>query len=344
MDTPASSSARRPPTVETAKKPLRPPTLHDVYTARRIIAGYLTPTPLLHSPVLSAQLNCDVYLKCEQLNPTGAFKVRGGLTLVSRLSAEEKQRGLITASTGNHGQSIAYAGRTFGVPVIIGTPVGSNPDKVTAMRALGAQVVLQGKDYDEARAWVEATAAAEGYRYVHSGNEPLLIAGVGTVTLEILETLPDVDVIIVPVGGGSGASGACLVAKTINPAIQVIGVQSANAPAAYRSWKARAMVEMPSANTFADGLATRVAFDLPQRILWEHLDDFILVSDEELRQAIIRVLESAHLVVEGAGAASTAAAFRLRERLAGKKVALILSGGNITLGKLRAALVDPTPW
>ncbi len=343
MDTPASGSAHRTPSVETAM-PLLPPTLHDVYAARRIIAGYLTPTPLLHSPVLSAQLNCDVYLKCEQFNPTGAFKVRGGLTLVSRLSAQEKQRGLITASTGNHGQSIAYAARIFGVPAIIGAPVGSNPDKVTAMRALGAQVVLQGKDYDEARAWVEATAAAEGYRYVHSGNEPLLIAGVGTVSLEILEALPDVDVIIVPVGGGSGASGTCLVTKTINPAIQVIGVQSANAPAAYRSWKARAMVEMPSANTFADGLATRVPFELPQRILWEHLHDFILVSDEELRQAIIRVLESAHLVVEGAGAASTAAAFRLRERLAGKKVALILSGGNITLAKLRAALVDPTPW
>lgn len=324
--------------------PLRPPTLHDVYAARTVVARYLHRTPLVPSPVLSRLLGCEVHLKCEQLNPTGAFKVRGGLYLVSRLSPEERRRGLIAASTGNHGQSIAYAGRIFGVPVIIGAPEHNNPDKLNAMRELGAEVVLHGRDYDEAREWVERTAAAEGYRYVHSGNEPLLIAGVGTITLEILEELPDVDAIIVPIGGGSGASGACIVAKTVNPAIQVIGVQSANAPAAYQSWKARRMIAHPTAETFAEGLATRVPFELPQRILWEHLDDFVLVSDEELRQAIVLLLEAAHLVVEGAGAASTAAAFRMRTRLVGKKVALILSGGNITLATLRKALADPTPW
>ncbi len=323
---------------------LTPPTIHDVYTARTVVARYLQRTPLVHAPLLSRRLGCEVYLKCEQLNPTGAFKVRGGLNLVSQLNPDEKRRGLIAASTGNHGQSIAYAGRIFRVPVIIGASVGSNPDKVQAMRDLGAEVVLHGRDFDEAREWVEHTAATEGYRYVHSGNEPLLIAGVGTISLEILEDLPDVDAIIVPVGGGSGASGHCIVAKSINPAIQVIGVQSENAPAAYRSWKERRMIEMPSARTFAEGLATRVPFELPQRILWERLDDFILVSDEELRQAIVLLLEAAHQLVEGAGAASTAAAIRLRERLAGKKVVLILSGGNITLEMLRKALVDPTPW
>ncbi len=324
--------------------PWEPPTLQDVYAARAVIARYLPRTPLVPTPILSRQLGCEVYLKCEQLNPTGAFKVRGGLNLVSRLSPEERQRGLIAASTGNHGQSIAYAGRLFGVPVIIGAPEGSNPDKVQAMRELGAEVVLHGRDYDEAREWVERTAAAKGYRYVHSGNEPLLIAGVGTISLEILEELPAVDAIIVPVGGGSGASGACIVAKTINPAIQVIGVQSANAPAAYQSWKTRSMVETPTAATFAEGLATRVPFELPQRILWERLDDFVLVSDEALRQAIVLLLETAHLVVEGAGAAATAAAVHLRPQLAGKKVALILSGGNITLTMLRKALTDPSPW
>ncbi len=324
--------------------PWEPPTLPDIYAARAVIARYLPRTPLVPTPILSRQLGCEVYLKCEQLNPTGAFKVRGGLNLVSRLSPEERQRGLIAASTGNHGQSIAYAGRLFGVPVIIGAPEGSNPDKVQAMRALGAEVVLHGRDYDEAREWVERTAAAKGYRYVHSGNEPLLIAGVGTISLEILEELPDVDAIIVPVGGGSGASGACIVAKTINPAIQVIGVQSANAPAAYQSWKTRSMVETPTAATFAEGLATRVPFELPQRILWERLDDFVLVSDEALRQAIVLLLETAHLVVEGAGAAATAAAVHLRPQLVGKKVALILSGGNITLTMLRKALTDPSPW
>jgi len=181
------------------------PTVHDVYAARRVIAPHLPRTPLIHAPALDRLLGARVYVKCENTLPTGAFKVRGGINLVSRLSPDERRRGVITASTGNHGQSIAYAARMFGVRAIIGAPRDSNPIKVASMRALGAEVVLEGRDFDEAREWVERTARQEGYRYVHSANEPLLIAGVGTISLEVLEDLPEVDVIIAPIGAGSGA-------------------------------------------------------------------------------------------------------------------------------------------
>ena len=244
---------------------------------------------------------------------------------------------MIAASTGNHGQSVAYAGRLFGVRAVIGVPEGANPGKVAAMRALGAKVLFHGTDFDATREYVEHLAAEEGYRYVHSGDEPHLIAGVATYALEILEDLPDVETIIVPVGGGSGAAGVCTVVKNVSPNVEVIGVQAAAAPAAYKSWKARMLVE-DEMETFAEGLATRSAFSLPQRILWQHLDDFVLVSEEELRQAIVLMLEQTHNLAEGAGAASLAAAVKLKERLAGRKVVIVLSGGNLSLEKLRWAL------
>jgi threonine dehydratase len=316
---------------------LQPPTLQDVLKARQIVSHYLSRTPLHFYPALSDVLGCQAYVKHENHQPVGAFKVRGGVYLTSQLSKEERRRGMIAASTGNHGQSVAYAGRLFGVRAVIGVPEGANPGKVAAMRALGAKVLFHGTDFDTAREHVEHLAADEGYRYVHSGDEPQLIAGVGTYALEILEDLPDVETIIVPVGGGSGAAGVCTVIKNVIPKVEVIGVQAAAAPAAYESWKARTLVE-DEMGTFAEGLATRSAFSLPQRILWQHLDDFVLVSEEELRQAIVLMLEQTHNLAEGAGAASLAAAVRLKERLAGRKVVLVLSGGNLSLEKLRWAL------
>jgi len=313
------------------------PTFQDVLKAKAIIAPHLPRTPLYRYASLCQLLGCQVYVKHENHQPVGAFKVRGGVYLVSQLSEEERRRGVIAASTGNHGQSVAYAGRLFGVRAIIGVPEGANPGKVAAMRALGAEVRFHGADFDAAREYVERLAAEEGYRYIHSGDEPHLIAGVGTYALEILEDLPDVETIIVPVGGGSGAAGVCTVVKTLNPAVEVIAVQAAAAPAAYRSWRAKKLVE-DKMETFAEGLATRTAFALPQRILWEHLDDFVLVSEDELRQAIVLMLEQTHNLAEGAGAASLAAAVRLKARLAGRKVALVLSGGNLSVEKLRWAL------
>jgi threonine dehydratase len=194
-----------------------------------------------------------------------------------------------------------------------------------------------GRDFDEAREECERLAAEQGYRYIHSGDEPLLIAGVGTYTLEMLEVRPHLEVIIVPIGGGSGAAGACITARAINPSIRVIGVQSEAAPAGYRSWRARALVEDRMA-TFAEGLATRTAFELPQRILWEYLDDFVLVSEEEIRRAVVTMIEKTRNLVEGAGAAPLAAALQLRERLAGKRTAIVCSGGNLSLQHLRETL------
>jgi len=316
---------------------LQPPTFQDVLKARQVVRRYLPRTPLHFYPRLSDLLGFETCIKHENYQPVGAFKVRGGVYLASQLSENERRRGMIAASTGNHGQSVAYAGRLFGVRVIIGVPEGANPGKVAAMRALGAKVRFHGADFDSAREIVERLAAEEGYRYVHSGDEPHLIAGVGTYALEILEDLPDVETIIVPVGGGSGAAGVCTVVKTLNPAIEIIGVQAAAAPAAFKSWQDKKLVK-DKMETFAEGLATRTAFALPQRILWEHLDDFVLVSEEELRRAIVLTLEQTHNLAEAAGAASLAAAVKLKERLAGRKVALVLSGGNLSMEKLRWAL------
>jgi threonine dehydratase len=203
------------------------------------------------------------------------------------------------------------------------------------MQGLGAEIVTYGRDFDDARTHCAELAAEHGYRYIHSGDEPHLIAGVATATLELLEDEPGIDVIVVPIGGGSGAAGACIAGKAINPGIEIIGVQSGAAPAAYRSWKGRSLVE-DHMETFAEGLATRVAFALPQRILWQHLDDFVLVSDDEIRSAIVTMIETTRNLVEAAGAAPLAGALSLRERLAGKRVALICSGGNIS----RAQLAD----
>jgi threonine dehydratase len=315
-------------------------TLEDVYEARKIVERYLPRTPLISSPALSKKLGFNAHVKCENTLPTGAFKVRGGVNLISRLSDEEKRRGVIAASTGNHAQSVAYAASLFGVKAVIGMAVGANPDKVEATRSYGATVELHGKDFDEARLWVEEEARRKGYRYIHSANEPLLIAGVGTLYLEIMEEIPDVDAIIVPIGGGSGAAAACVVAKALSPKVRVIGVQAEKAPAVYLSWKNRRLMETASADTFAEGLATRVAFTFTFGILSRMIDDVVLVSEEELKKAILTLLETTHQLAEGAGAASTAAAFKFRQRLQGKKVALLLTGGNLTLEKLGAILKE----
>ena len=319
-------------------------TFQDVLKAKRQIAPYLLRTPLHYYPTLSKMLGFEVYIKHENHQPTGSFKVRGGINLVSQLSPEEKQRGVITSSTGNHGQSIAYASKLFGVKAMIVVPEKANPDKVESMRALGANVILHGKDFEESRLYSEELTEKHGYKYIHSANEPMLIAGVGTMGLEIIEDLPDVETILVPIGGGTEAAGISIVAKTLNPKIEVIGVQAEGAPAFYLSWKEGRIMETPSINTIADGLATRRAFELTLEIIRDLLDDFVLVSDEEIRSAIRLLLSKTHNVAEGAGAATTAAAVKMKERLKGRKVALILSGGNITIEELRKILnEEPNP-
>ncbi len=316
---------------------MQAPTIRDVYRARRTIAPYFQRTPLHYSMGLSEFLDAEVFIKHEEHLPLGAFKSRGGINLLSNLSIEERQRGLITASTGNHGQSIASAGREFGVRVLIGLPENANPVKVAAMRKLGAELIFHGETFDDAREHSERLALEEGYRYVHAVNEPLLIAGVGTASLEIIEDLPDVDVMLLPLGGGSGIAGACIVAKAIDPSIQVYAVQSEAAPAAYLSWKQGELVQAPM-ETFAEGVATKSGYELPQRIMAESLDDFLLVSDNDIRRAIGLLVEKAHTLAEPAGATALAGAVKHAERLRGKRVSITVSGANITAERLAEAI------
>lgn len=313
------------------------PTFKDVLGARRAVAPYLRPTPLRGYPALDRLLGARAVVKHENMQPTGAFKVRGGVNLVSRLAAGELAAGVVSASTGNHGQSIAYAARLFGARATIVVPEGANPLKVEAMRDLGAEVVFHGADFDEARVRCEGLARETGARYVHSANEPLLVAGVATCALEIFEEEPETEVVYVAVGGGSGAAGACLVARAVSPRARVVGVQAEKAPAAHDSWRARRLLEA-GMETEAEGLATRVAFELTQRILWEMLDDFVLVSEEEIRRAARVYAEAARTLAEGAGAAALAGALKTRDAHAGRRVAVVLSGGNVTLEQLRRVL------
>jgi threonine dehydratase len=313
------------------------PTLKDVLEARKRIHPYVARTPLYSYVAVNDLIGTQVYIKHENYQPIGAFKVRGGINLLSQLSPEDRARGVITASSGNHGQSIAYAAHIFDVPARIVVPKGANPGKVTAIRGFNAEVIHFGPTFDQAKLHAEELARENGYRYIHAGNEPLLIAGVATEALEMLEDQPELEVIIVPIGGGSGAAGTSIVAHAINPSIRVIGVQSASSPAAYHCWKHRQMVEAPN-RTIADGLATGAGFELPQCILWRELNDFLLVSDEEILQAVVWMVERAHTLAETAGAAPLAAAYRMKEQMAGKIVGLVCSGGNTSLEHLKLAL------
>jgi threonine dehydratase len=316
---------------------MNPPTLLDVYAARERVQRVVRPTPLMRHPLLAAETGLDILVKHENHNPTGAFKVRGGVNLVGSLSPEER-RGVITATTGNHGQSIALACRRESVPCTIVVPLGNNPEKNAAMRALGAELIEFGRDFDEARERVEQLQRERKLRYVHSANEPLLIAGVATYALEMFEQEPDVEVVLVPIGGGSGACGCALVRTALGSRAKVIGVQAERADAFARSWKGDARVVGDKADTFAEGMATRVTFDLPFAILKKELDDIVTLSEDELAEGVRLALRATHNLAEGAGAAPLMAAMKLRARLAGKKVACVMSGGNIDQATLKRVL------
>jgi threonine dehydratase len=318
------------------------PTYQDVIAAAPVVHRYLKPTPLYEWPALSRLLGCRYYLKHENHTPTTAFKVRGGIYVVSRLPEEQKRRGIIGCTTGNHGQSLAYACRLFGVRCVLVVPANGNPDKMESMRALGAELIEHGQDFDEARAHCEEICQREKLRYVHSANEPDLIAGVGTYGLEIFDALPEPDVILVPVGLGSGICGTSLVATARRPATRIIGVQSELAPAVTLSWREGRRVEMDTPRTFAEGMATRVPADMTLEIMRRHVRDMMLVSDEELREAIRLLLRVTHNLAEGAGAASTAAALKMRDQLAGKTVVGVFSGGNLDLRELARIVAAPS--
>lgn len=311
-----------------------PPTLRDVLDARRLLATHLDPTPARTYAGLDRATGARIVVKHENLQPTGAFKVRGALNLLLRQAPAERERGVVAFSTGNHAQAIAYAARATATACTIVMPTEPNPTKADAVRDLGARLVLAGTTFDDARVHATALADEAEARLVSAANEPLLVAGVATAYLELLAHAPDLDTLVVPVGGGSGAAAACLVAAALAPDLDVIAVQSATSPAAHDSWRAGELLDRPNTSR-AEGLATGSGFALTQAVLRAHLTDFVLVDDDAIDRAAALYLTAAHTVAEGAGAAALAAVLADPERFAGRRVGVVCSGGNASPAELR---------
>jgi threonine dehydratase len=314
-----------------------PPTCAEVHQASRILKKHFPKTPLVYSDALSDKLDADVYLKRDDVLPTGAFKIRGGLVLANKLSKQSNPTTLITASTGNHGQSISYAGRELGVPVEIIVPNEANQSKIAAMERLGATVRHHGRSMDEAFSHAKERAAEQSFRFVHPANEPEIIAGVATAGLEVVQELPDVDTIFVPVGSGSYASGYCLTTAMLAGA-EVIAVQSKGADAAYRAWHSGTMEPIDRVTTFAEGIAVGTPYELTSHILDELLTDFIRVTDDDLRNGIETMLQEESILAEAAGVASIAGAIACKERIEDQKVVLPICGRNLSVPKLRVLM------
>ncbi len=317
-----------------------PITFDDVRAAGERIAPFLAPTPFRRYPRL-AQLaghDIDVFVKHENHQPTNSFKIRNGLSFMTALGPDERRRGVVAASTGNHGQGIAFGGQLLGVSVTVCVPAGNNPGKNTAMRAIGATVVEEGRDYDEAVGVMLRIAETEGRTIAHSTNDPRIVAGAGTMTLEILSQDPAIDALVIAVGGGSQAVGAMTVARELSPALEVYGVQAAGASAIHDSWHAHTPLTTPRSDTFAEGVATRTTYDLTFPALQDGLAGFVTVTDAEIAEALRTIVAETHNLVEGAGAMGFAALPKLADRLAGKRVGIIFCGGNIDTSMLRRIL------
>lgn len=317
-----------------------PITFEDARAARARIAEFLQPTPLRAYPQLGELFGGDIqiFVKHENHQPTNSFKIRNGLSFMTSLDADERRRGVVAASTGNHGQGIAFGGKLLGVETTICVPAGNNPDKNAAMRALGATVVEEGRDYDEAVLVMQRLVAERGCVMAHSTNDPRIIAGAATMTLEILEQEPNLDALVIATGGGSQAVGAMTVARTLAPRLEVFGVQAAGAPAIHDSWHAGRRLTTPHADTFAEGVATRTTYDLTFPALRAGLAGFVTVTDAEIAESLRTILSLTHNLVEGAGAMGLAGVPKLRDRLAGKRVGIVFCGGNVDLATLRRIL------
>ncbi|MBB5787578.1 threonine ammonia-lyase [Jiangella mangrovi] len=321
---------------------MEPPTLPDVLDAQRLLARHLPPTPVWSYPALDAAAGATVFVKHENTQPTGAFKVRGGITLLSRLDPAARRQGVVGYSTGNHAQSLAYAARLFGVPCTIVMPERPNPAKADAVLRLGAELVEHGATFDDAAPHARALAAERGMRLVSAADEPDIIAGVATVYAELFAQQPHLDAVVVPVGSGSGAAAACLVAGALAPGCEVIAVQAADSPAAHDSWRSGSL-ERRANRTAVEGLATGSGFALPQRMLRSRLTDFVLVDDDQIAAAQWRLLRDAHTLAEGAGAAALAAVLADPDRFAGRRVAVVCTGGNASETELRRCLAVGAP-
>jgi threonine dehydratase len=317
-----------------------PITFDDVRAARERISQYITPTAFREYPRLSeiAGGGMRLFVKHENHQPTNSFKIRNGLSFMTSLDAGQRKRGVVAASTGNHGQGIAYGAWLLGSTATICVPAGNNPDKNAAMRALGATVVEEGRDYDDAIGVMNRIAEQEGRLIAHSTNDPRIIAGAGTMTLEILEQAPDLDALVIATGGGSQAVGALTVARTLAPNLEVFAVQAAGAPAIHDSWHAGRRLTTTTAVTFAEGVATRTTYDLTFDALASGLADFVTVTDAETAESLRTILSVTKNLVEGAGAMGFASLPKFGDRLAGKKVGIVFCGGNIDSAVLRRIL------
>jgi threonine dehydratase len=312
--------------------------LLGVIKARAVIDRYLNRTNLTYYSELSRLVGCEVFVKHENHNPTGSFKIRGALNFFHHMSKEELETGVLVSTRGNHGLAMSWAGRWFNVPCTVVVPEHNNPETNRIIESFGADLIVHGYDFYDAQSYCDELVDAAGYYYVEQGNEPEILNGLGTMGLEIFEDLPDVDVIVCPIGGGAGCASLVKVAQAINPRVEVIGVQAERAAAFHTSWKKGEWCIIEGADTVADGLAARSVFQLPYLIMKDHISDVVLLSEDEILEGIRLALQVTHNMAEGAGAASIAAALQIKDRLAGKKVALIMSGGNLDHEHLLQAL------
>jgi threonine dehydratase len=310
----------------------------NILAASRKMGSFVARTPTYHSVVFSQRTGAEVYLKLECFQPVGVFKIRGAVNKICSLPPSELKKGLVTSSSGNHGVAVAYAAKIYGTKAVVVLPENAVKEKVEAIETYGAEVVKYGKDYDEAYSKALEIQKKTGITFVHPFNDSLVIAGQGTVGLELLEDVPDLNTIIVPIGGGGLISGISIAAKTLNPNIKMVGVQPEGAPAVYRSWKAGKIVEVDSVNTVADGLAARKPLDLTFRIIEKYVDDILLVTEQEIGEAVLALLHEAHILAEPSGGASLAALLSKYHPKPEEKVAVIVSGANISIDYLASLL------
>lgn len=310
----------------------------EIFKARHTVERVLQKTFLTFNKRLSEEMGARVYVKHENHLPTNSFKVRGAVNFMARISPEVRDRGIVVATRGNHGLAVSWAAQEQNIFCNVVVPENNNPEVNAMILSYGAQLIEQGSDFYEAQDYSEELAENAGYYYLRQGNEPLLLTGIGTMGLEIFEDLPDVDTVIMPIGGGTGCAALATVIQGINPHVELIGVQSARVPSFFESWKQGEKVIVPSAETVAEGLAARSVFEIPYMLLKDTISDVVLLEEDELLEGVRTALRYTQNLAEVAGAASLAAAFKIKERLAGRKVALIMTGGNMDLPQLSQIL------
>ncbi|WP_135551014.1 threonine ammonia-lyase [Paenibacillus cymbidii] len=306
----------------------------EIVQAKRRLSGVVHHTPLVHSKTFSEMAGGKTLLKLENLQRTGAFKLRGAFNKVASLAESDRAYGIVTASAGNHAQGVACAAAHYGVAATVVMPQSAPAAKVNATENYGAAVVLAGANYDEAYAYARQYAEERGATFVHAFDDAAVIAGQGTIGIEIVDECPDVDTIVVPIGGGGLIAGVALAAKAANPSVRIVGVQPESANSAYLSWQTGRRLAIASPVTIADGLAVKSPGELPWAMMQRYVDDIVTVSDDEIVQAMRLHLERAKLLVEGAGAAPLAALLGGKIETTGRQTALVVSGGNVDLTRL----------